>query len=144
MNRRVLIPCVVVAVLSIVSSATATRLLITSKDIKNGTIRPVDLSPAAKTGMRGRQGPPGERGPAGFHTIFRSSELDVVTAHTDKVVTVSCSSGVAIGGGFSEFSTRPNVSVYESSPTDANGWQVRGYNFGSTYAYLSAYVLCAE
>ena len=48
-------------------TATAARL-ITSKDIKNGTIKTVDMSPSAKRalkGNRGATGPQGLAGPAG-------------------------------------------------------------------------------
>ena len=50
-------------------TATATTLeLITSAQIKNGTIQLVDISPRAKAALRGRpgpEGPPGVVGPSG-------------------------------------------------------------------------------
>ena len=67
-------------------TATAAKL-ITSKDIKNGTIKLADLSAGAKKSLKGRRGPagpagmpgapgaPGARGPAGYST-------GVVTADT--------------------------------------------------------------
>ena len=66
------------------SSAAVTSKLITSRDIKNGTIQPVDLSAAAKKalkGNRGLQGPAGpqglvgERGPAGFTGVTTSTDI---------------------------------------------------------------------
>lgn len=50
------------------SATAATVALITGKQIKNGSIELVDLSPAAKRalkGQRGPEGPPGAQGPAG-------------------------------------------------------------------------------
>jgi hypothetical protein len=57
---------VVAVLLSASTSAAVTERLITSKDIKNGTIQPVDLSAAAKRGMRGSQGQQGAQGPQGL------------------------------------------------------------------------------
>lgn len=152
MTRRTLILCAIVAVLSIASSAAATRALITSKDIKNGTIQPVDLSPAAKKalkGNRGLQGPMGpqglvgERGPAGFTGVATVTDIISLLPQSEGTVTATCSNFKLIGGGFD--STSPNVGVYQSSPS-ANGssWQVRGYNFGTTDSeVLRAYAICA-
>ena len=84
MTRRTFILCAIVAVLSVTSTAAATHALVTSKDIKNGTIQPVDLSPAAKKAMRGKAGPQGPagptglQGPAGFATVADANNSIVV------------------------------------------------------------------
>jgi hypothetical protein len=58
---------VVVALLVSVGTAGAARVLITSKDIKNGTIQLVDLSGKAKRSLKGQRGPRGQatQGPPG-------------------------------------------------------------------------------
>lgn len=46
-------------------TAKAAGKLITSKQIKNGTIQTKDISPAARNALRGQQGPAGPQGPPG-------------------------------------------------------------------------------
>jgi Collagen triple helix repeat (20 copies) len=59
--KSALIAAVVAAVVAAASSTAAT-IVVTSKNIKDGTIQPVDISAKAKRALRGNQGP---RGPAG-------------------------------------------------------------------------------
>jgi hypothetical protein len=47
------------------ASATATTIVVTSKQIKNGTIQTVDVSAKAKRALKGNRGPRGLRGLAG-------------------------------------------------------------------------------
>jgi hypothetical protein len=54
----------IVAMLVSAASATA-AFVVTSKNIKNGTIQTVDISAKAKRALRGNRGPRGTRGPAG-------------------------------------------------------------------------------
>jgi hypothetical protein len=52
----------------VTSSSQVAKGAINSGDVADGTLRPADLSPAARaatTGPAGPQGPAGERGPAG-------------------------------------------------------------------------------
>ena len=158
MSRRVLILLAIVAVLSMASGAAATRVLITSKDIKNGTIRPIDLSPAAKRtmrgkqgiqGIRGKQGPIGPRGLQGnqglpgFTDVLPNDNLGAISANSSGTVSAVCSSGYkAVGGGFE--ATDPSLSVYSSKPSASGfGWDVSARNSGGSSAALWAYVLCA-
>ena len=158
MSRRILILFAIVAVLSMASGAAATRVLITSKDIENGTIRPIDLSPAAKRTMRGKQGirgprglqgPTGPRGfqgnqgPPGFTDVLFNDNVGPIAANSSGTVSAVCLSGYkAVGGGFE--STDQNVSVYASKPSPSGfGWDVSARNTGSSAAALWAYVLCA-
>jgi Collagen triple helix repeat (20 copies) len=62
--RNALIAAVVAAVVAAASSTAAT-ILVTSKNIKNGTIQTVDISAKAKRALRGQRGPIGLRGPQG-------------------------------------------------------------------------------
>jgi hypothetical protein len=149
--RTVLI--VAATVLLTAGTTQAVNRLVTSRDIKNGTIQPVDLSPKAKRVLKGngRIGPPGpqgpqglqgERGPAGFSSVLTSSSGTILGPNSGGTATASCYSGRPVGGGF--YASSPNVGVYVSYPT-TGGWQVRGFNYGSTFSeILSAYVLCAS
>ena len=71
MRKSVLVPTAFIAGMVIASAGTATAAkLITSKDIKDGTIKAKDLSPALQkrlggTGPQGPQGPPGPKGEPG-------------------------------------------------------------------------------
>jgi Collagen triple helix repeat (20 copies) len=47
------------------ASGTAATIVITSKNIKNGTIQTVDLSAKAKRALKGNRGPRGAAGPVG-------------------------------------------------------------------------------
>jgi Collagen triple helix repeat (20 copies) len=62
--RTALIAGIVAAVVS-AGSATA-AFIVTSANIKNGTIQLVDLSPKAKRALKGRQGPEGPEGEPGL------------------------------------------------------------------------------
>lgn len=158
LSRRVLTLVAIVAVLSMASGAAATRVLITSKDIKNGTIRPIDLSAAAKKTMRGKQGVQGVRGargptgvrgfqgnpgPPGFTDVLRNDNLGPISPNASGTVSAVCIGGYkAVGGGFE--TTDPNVSVYSSKPSASGfGWDVSARNSGTDPAALQAYVLCA-
>jgi hypothetical protein len=62
--RNAMIAAVVAAVVA-AASGTAATILVTSKNIKNGTIQTVDISTKAKRALRGNRGPTGPAGPAG-------------------------------------------------------------------------------
>ena len=64
MKRTTVIAVAVALVIGLAGSATAASL-ITSKDIKNGTIKTADLSSAAKRALKGKAGPRGSAGPQG-------------------------------------------------------------------------------
>ena len=158
MSHRVVTLIAIVAVLAMASGAAAARVLITSKDIKNGTIRPVDLSAAAKKTMRGKQGIRGARGargptgirgfqgtpgPPGFTDVLPNDNLGSISANASGTVSAVCIGGYkAVGGGFE--ATDPNLSVYSSKPSASGfGWDVSARNSGNDPAALWAYVLCA-
>jgi hypothetical protein len=56
--KNALIAAIVSAVVAS-TTATAATIVVTSKNIKNGTIQLVDMSPRAKAGLRGKRGPRG-------------------------------------------------------------------------------------
>jgi hypothetical protein len=66
--KRPKVGTIFVAVLAILAlgSGTATAAkFVTSKDIKNGTIKLADLSSGTKTALKGQRGPAGQPGPQG-------------------------------------------------------------------------------
>ena len=63
--KSALIAAIVSAIVAATSS-TATTLVVTSKNIKNGTIQTVDVSAKAKRALRGNRGPRGLMGPPGL------------------------------------------------------------------------------
>ena len=62
--KTALIAAVVSAVVA-VASGTAATIVVTSKNIKNGTIQTVDISAKAKRALKGNRGPRGLAGPRG-------------------------------------------------------------------------------
>ena len=66
--KNALIAAVVAAVVA-AASGTAATIVVTSKNIKNGTIQTVDISAKAKRALKGNGGPRGPRGLAGAQGI---------------------------------------------------------------------------
>jgi hypothetical protein len=63
--KNAVIAAAVAAVVA-AASGTAATLVVTSKNIKNGTIQTVDLSAKAKRALKGNRGPEGRIGPQGL------------------------------------------------------------------------------
>lgn len=66
--KNALIAAVVAAVVA-AASGTAATIVVTSKQIKNGTIQSVDISAKAKRALKGNRGPRGFRGLGGFQGV---------------------------------------------------------------------------
>lgn len=129
--------------------------MVTSANIKNGTIQAIDLSAKAKRMLKGNVGrigplgPPGPigqtgaQGPAGFNSVLTASGSTLISPNQGGTAVASCYGNYkAVGGGF--YASSPNVSVYVSQPV-SGGWQARGFNYGTTFSeLLFAYVLCAS
>jgi hypothetical protein len=150
-------PSMLVALLALVMATTGSAVaasLITSKQIKNGTIKSKDLSAKAKRdlrgneGPRGAQGPTGPQGPAGPSAVSRIQRVEATLTVGPGVVesvSVNCPAGtslvsggwVIIGGGSYPF--------YEDDFGTRNSWTVGVDNFnspieaeGTAIAYCSA------
>jgi hypothetical protein len=131
---------VVLAVALVTAGSSAAAFVVTSKNIKNGTIQPIDLS--AKT----------KRSLGGFQTVERVRELVAFSYASPgpKSATATCPSGTVLTGG--GFVSNPNgvsqdhVVVSESAPVDgAEAWRVTGrYVGGGPVALLDGYALCAH
>ncbi len=137
------------------SGATA-AFVVTSANIKNGTIQPVDLSAKTKRVMRGSrgqigptgpQGAQGERGPQGSPGGVQNVEqvLSPVVQISDGLegsATATCPTGMRLtGGGF--WASHPTLAAYISQPW-GQGWKATAFNFGDTLHDLRAYALCAS
>jgi hypothetical protein len=154
----------VVIALGVGGTATAAKL-ITSADIKNGTIKAKDLSKGAKRALKGKRGPtgpaglagpagpagaPGTAGPAGppgpsalsgITAIYGFME---VAGGTVDGGTLSCDPGQrAVSGGYSAGGADSEVFVSWASE-DRTGWEVALDNIDDTEpALLEVEVYCA-
>jgi hypothetical protein len=145
--------------------------LVTSKDIKNDTVRSVDVhdnglymrdlshgvqtrinapgpqGPAGPQGAPGADGAPGATGPAALANIEHWSSAGTVVAGTTGVVQVNCptTAKTAISGGFSVDGYSPEVQVLASRNTiDSKGWLVYAHNNDSVAHDVRAWVICAD
>jgi hypothetical protein len=136
--------------------ATAGKL-ITSKDIKNGTISTADLSTSAKrslrgvTGPRGAAGSPGPQGPqgpagpsaVGAITTIKSAQVPFGPRDVVMGAVAMCPAGqkALSGGGISV----SDQELAASEPTnDRSGWFVIGIDLTENGGeYVQATALCA-
>jgi hypothetical protein len=139
----------VIAALIVASTATA-ALVVTSANIKNGTIKMVDISAGAKRALKANRGPrgapgpqgnPGPQGPQGIQRLVRVEASDSVAPEQVKTVVANCPAGMlAVSGGYSYTA---DGSVVANYPV-ATGWWVSintsGGAFGGSF---TAIVLCS-
>jgi hypothetical protein len=150
--KTAIIAAVVSAVVA-AASGTAATIVVTSKNIKNGTIQTVDLSAQAKralkgnrgprgltgaTGATGATGPQGVGGPPGpgfqgLHYVFGSA------TGVDAVAFANCPAGeFAISGG--AFS---NDGVLKASlATGPQGWGAEAVGDGASPVTVNVQALC--
>ena len=135
----------------LVSSASATAaFVVTSKNIKNGTIQTVDLSAKAKKALKGKVGPAGARGPtgpqgpAGFVGATRvvSATFPVPSNTAGSPQTVSCPAGTGVISGGVISDTQGDTWVDAPS---GNGWSGAANNVaGIEPGGITVYALCAQ
>ena len=149
---------VLAVVLFALSGGVATAgKLITSKDIKNGTISTADLSSAAKRSLQGKTGPrgtvgaPGPQGPQGpagpsalgAITTIKSAQVPFGTSDVVMSAVAMCPAGqkVLSGGGVAV----SDQELAASQPTnDRSGWFVIGVDLTDNGGeYVQATALCA-
>jgi hypothetical protein len=131
-------------------SATA-AFVVTSKNIKNGTIQLVDISPKAKKALRGQRGPQGLQGPQGIQAITEVQGPGTVIPPGQRGdAFAACPDGQQpIAGGFEAASSGmpgSGVTVTGSrrSGSSSRGWGVTAQNFNPTgTGLLFAYVYCS-
>jgi hypothetical protein len=146
--KKTVIACVVVALLAGAGTASAAKL-ITSNDIKDGTIQKRDLAtsvqsklgksgkdgttgapgPQGATGAKGDTGATGPQGPKGVPGVdgrdgvsgYEVRTFDYDGVGPGNIATVACSSGkVAIGGGY-WFKTKGDNNFDWTHPAITNG-----------------------
>lgn len=64
-SSKTVLVAVAAAVFASAATATAAKLIVTSANIKNGTIQVIDISKKAQKKLKGNVGPQGPQGPAG-------------------------------------------------------------------------------
>ena len=150
MRRTTVIAVALALVIGLAGSATAASL-ITSADIKNGTIKSADLSASAKRALKGKAGARGPAGPQGAPGTAGTpgpagptGVAEIVTAQGSGVGTAfaACPAGTRplSGGGIEEGSGYLWASGAARNDAGAIGWLVAG-DAGSdvtAFAYCSA------
>jgi hypothetical protein len=153
--KSALIAAVVSAVIAS-TTATAATIVVTSKNIKNGTIQTVDISTKAKRALRGQrgprgfrglpgsqgpagpQGPAGAQGPPGVQSITPVSNSTTVAPGSFGTVAATCPGGQApISGGFLF------AGITTASNRVSPGWLVNGVNDLMTPEQLTAWAYCS-
>ena len=158
--KNALIAAVVAAVVA-AASGTAATIVVTSKNIKNGTIQSVDISAKAKRalkgnrgprglrgfvgapGARGLPGPPGPSGPPGplpglmgLRTVTNTVS---VPANTSGQINATCPPGeMAVSGGF----TFDGVTT--RSYGEGASWGAVGFNDLPNPTDLTAIAYCSR
>jgi len=150
LRRTTVIAVALALVIGLAGSATAASL-ITSADIKNGTIKSADLSASAKRALKGKAGARGPAGPQGAPGTAGTpgpagptGVAEIVTAQGSGVGTAfaACPAGTRplSGGGIEEGSGYLWASGAARNDAGAVGWLVAG-DAGSdvtAFAYCSA------
>jgi hypothetical protein len=142
----------IVAMLVSAASATA-AFVVTSKNIKNGTIQTVDISAKAKRalkgnrgprGFRGLVGPPGSVGPAGpqgppgVQSLTPVGNSTTVSPGSFGTVTATCPAGQGpVSGGFLF------AGITTASNRTTTGWLANGVNDLATPQELTFFAYCS-
>ena len=124
---------------------------VTSPKVRDGSLRAVDLAPAARLalkGDKGDKGDPGTAGLSGLETVGASSTFD---SNNSKTLVVRCPAGKRlIGGGAGAWGRAmifvPNGLVLTAShPYDENGWLAAAHETVPTEQewFLRANAVCA-
>jgi hypothetical protein len=129
---------VAIAVALATASSSTAAFVVTSKNIKNGTIQLVDISPKAKKALRGQRGPRG--------TVDEITQVAVpatVPPGTSNSALATCPAGQQpISGGFSSSGTLA-ISV-SAADADRRAWFVAAVNSTPTPQGLTAIAYCAK
>lgn len=143
----------IVAAIVAAASGTAATIVVTSKNIKNGTIQTVDISAKAKRalkgnrgprGFRGLAGPPGSVGPAGpqgppgVQSLTTVGNSTTVSPGSFGTVTATCPAGQApVSGGFLF------AGITTASNRVGTGWLANGVNDLATPQELTVFAYCS-
>ena len=150
--KSALIAAVVAAVVA-AASGTAATIVVTSKNIKNGTIQTVDISAKAKRALKGNRGargfqgapgspgatgPAGPQGPPGVQSLTPVGNSTTVSPGSFGTVTATCPAGQApVSGGFLF------AGITTASNRSATGWLANGVNDLATPQELTVFAYCS-
>ena len=127
----------IVALLVSASAATAT-FVVTSKNIKNGTIQTIDISARAKKALRGQRGPQGTVG-----DITMVATPTTVPPGQPGGAEATCPAGQQpISGGFS--SSGAMAITINAADADRRMWLVTAWNSSPSPQGLTAVAYCAK
>ena len=144
----------VVAAIVAAASGTAATIVVTSKNIKNGTIQTVDISAKAKRALRGQRGlrgpqgfpgvavpgPAGARGPAGPGMTDLEYVQNTASGSGSVIAEAQCPAGkFAVSGG----GTSDTGFLDQTRFAAPNGWAVQGFS-GTDAQNVGVHVLCAR
>ena len=126
------------AVALVTAGSAAAAFVVTSKNIKNGTIQLVDISAKTKKALRGQRGPPGIQA----ITEVRSSPSVIPPGQTG-FAEASCPAGQQpISGGF--IGVQWATVIGTKADPSHRSWGVAAFNTSSTTtAPLTAYAYCS-
>ena len=155
MKRNIAI--VALVIFGLTGGAAAAAKVITSKDIRNGTIKTVDLSSNAKralkgnTGRQGPQGPQGAQGPQGpagpnaVSKLTRVENTATVAAGDVGSTSVNCPGGQSVvSGSFTAIAADGEV-FYADDFGSRVSWSVGLDNFDSLVeGDVTAIAWCAQ
>jgi hypothetical protein len=143
----------VVSAVIISTTATAATIVVTSKNIKNGTIQTVDISAKAKRALKGNRGPrgfqgargaPGAAGPAGpqgppgVQSLTPVGNSTTVSPGSFGTVTATCPAGQGpVSGGFLF------AGITTASNRTTTGWLANGVNDLATPQELTVFAYCS-
>jgi hypothetical protein len=134
----------VVAVALVTAGGSTAAFVVTSKNIKNGTIQLVDINAKAKKALRGQRGPQGPQGAQGIQAITEvQGPGTIVQPGQFGVAGATCPDGQRpIAGGVEAHpDSAMNLSLSRRSAT---GWGVSAHNTHPTVqGILFAYVYCS-
>jgi hypothetical protein len=149
--RAAMLVAITAQVSSITGGAVAATV-ITSSNIKDGTIQLRDLSPAARAALKGQRGPRGVSGPPGSQGVAGGFDLSKITIVTSAPFNVPAGGGLAgafatclvgsklIGGG-GGFQSGAGIVAYDA-PLGDREWEATSVNPTSTDRPANAYAIC--
>jgi hypothetical protein len=146
------------AVALVTAGSSTAAFVVTSANIKNGTIKLVDISSGAKRALRGQRGarglpgqagPKGDpgaqgaQGPPGIQALVRVSESKQIPAGVTDVVIAHCPAGMnPVSGGFTFLGGLSGKIMSSQMAIADHGWVAQAFADPSSSGELTAYAYC--
>jgi hypothetical protein len=147
------------AVALVTAGSSTAAFVVTSANIKNGTIKLVDISSGAKRALRGQRGarglpgqagPKGDpgaqgaQGPPGIQALVRVSERKIIPGGATDVVIAHCPAGLnPVSGGFTFASGLGGKVTSSQMAITEHGWAAVAFvDPSSSSGELTAYAYC--